>query len=189
MGGIPVLEGTHDRHRRPLGRRQRGNGLADVRSEAERQQQLLGASDLAAPADPPSSSGLVAAPEAEVVDRRQRRHEAEVLVDDADLLALGLAERPQVDGLAAELHVGAVVGPHVAGEQLDQRRLARAVLPDERMDLAGQDLERRPVEGHLTWIGLGASDVEDVPERTGERLGPDVLDCPTRVALGQPPRR
>ena len=61
LGGIPVLEGTHDRHRRPLGRRQCGDGLADVRSESERQQQLLGAGDLAAPADPAAARRLVAA--------------------------------------------------------------------------------------------------------------------------------
>ena len=54
LGRVPVLQRAHDRDRRPLGRRQRGDGLADVGGEAEREQQFLGACDLAPPADPPA---------------------------------------------------------------------------------------------------------------------------------------
>ena len=66
---------------------------------------------------------------------RQRRHEREILVDGVD------PERPRVvDG--AERHLLAVdedpapVGPQEAGQDLDQRRLAGAVVADEAEHLA-----------------------------------------------------
>ena len=50
---------------------------------------------------------------------------------------------PEVEGGAVEFCLAAGIGGVVAGERLDQRRLAGAVLAHERMDLSGLDLERR----------------------------------------------
>ena len=52
------------------------------------------------------------------------------------------------------------IGGDLAGQDVDQRRLARAVLADERMDLAGDDVEVHAVEradageGHRDAAGL-----------------------------------
>ena len=48
----------------------------------------------------------------------------------------------------------ALVGRIEAGHQLDQRRLARAVLANQRIDLAGPHLERNVVEREYAWKGL-----------------------------------
>src|SRR5712691_176971 len=79
--------------------------------------------------------------EEHVVGNRQRRHEGEILVDGVD------AERPGVvDG--ADGHVLAVdegpsaVRPQEAGEDLDQRRLARAVVAHQPEHLALRQVHR-----------------------------------------------
>ena len=108
-------------------------------------------------------------------------------MDDAQLPTLAALERPQVDGLAAEGHVCAVIGPHVAGEQLDQRRLARPVLADEGMHLSGADLERRVVERDLTGIGLGQRpDVEDGCRRFPRSASPSPTVAAAAAAVGRP---
>ena len=76
----------------------------------------------------------------EVVHRVELEHQAEVLVDEAQPVGDRVAERER---LAVELRDGSRIGRVVAGERLDQRRLAGAVLADERVDLAGADLDRR----------------------------------------------
>src|SRR5215216_3466795 len=50
---------------------------------------------------------------------------------------------PKVERRAVELRAAAGIGSVVARQRLDQRRLARAVLAHERVDLAGLDVERR----------------------------------------------
>ena len=75
-------------------------------------------------------------------------------MDDADPVALGTRQVPQVDVLTTEAHIAAVVGLDVSAEQLDQRRLARAVLADERVDLAGHHLQVCVSEGALARVRL-----------------------------------
>ena len=53
---------------------------------------------------------------------------------------------PSSNGLAVELGVGAVVRLVVAGERLDERRLARAVLAHQGVDLARADVDRDVLE-------------------------------------------
>src|SRR5690606_11331117 len=64
----------------------------------------------------------------------------EVLVHDLDAEVRGVARRVQVDDLALEAHLAAVVGLHT-GDSLDEGRLAGTVVADERGDLAGVRLE------------------------------------------------
>jgi len=63
-----------------------------------------------------------------------------------------------------------VIGLHVAAEQLDQRRLARTVLADERVDLARTHLQRGTIERHLARICLGQ--IDDVENGRGARIAP-----------------
>ena len=104
----------------------------------------------------PPKPGQVAGREGEVLDGVQRADEAEVLVHEADAgVGGGLAvaeRRAVVRGPTPVASSG--VGLVVAGEDLDQRRLAGAVLADEGVDLAGGDVERNVVEGDLPGKGL-----------------------------------
>ena len=81
----------------------------------------------------------------DVLRDRQVREQARLLVDDRD------AQRPRVRG-PADLRRLAVeadrsrVGLMDAGQDLDQRALAGAVLADQAVDLAGQQLQRDVVE-------------------------------------------
>ena len=100
--------------------------------------------------------------EGEVLPRVEHPDQAEVLVDEADAgIARGLPvaerERLAVDPRLRRRRVGLVV----AGEDLDQGRLAGAVLADERMHLTRSDVDADVVQGDLSGEGL----------RTGARCG------------------
>ena len=79
----------------------------------------------------------------QVVHGAELDDEPEVLVDEAQpVVAVGRLPESS-NGSPSSHATRAGVGRVVAGERLDQRRLAGAVLADERVDLAGRDLERR----------------------------------------------
>ena len=79
-------------------------------------------------------------PDEDVLLDREVRHEIELLIDDGDAEVLRLAGAVEDDRLAVEDDLAAVrlVDP---GEDLHQRALAGAVLPDEPEDFAGMDFE------------------------------------------------
>ena len=83
--------------------------------------------------------------EAQVLEHRQRRHEAEVLVHEghAEPAVVAGLER-QGDGFAVEAHLATLVGRVEAGEDLDERRLAGAVLAEKPVNLS-----RHHVEAHV----------------------------------------
>ena len=93
----------------------------------------------AAPVEQAEAARLAA--EEDVLGHRAVGDEVDLLVDRADPVSLRLlrrahGERPAVeDDLAGVLGVG-------AGQDLDHRRLAGAVLADQRMHLGRQHLER-----------------------------------------------
>src|SRR3954470_23726921 len=72
--------------------------------------------------------------------------EREVLVDGLDPQPARVERRVQLDRLALEDDLAGVGLVH-AGQRLDQRRLAGAVVADERDDLAGVDGEARAAQG------------------------------------------
>ena len=79
---------------------------------------------------------------AHVLGDGERVEEAEVLVDDGD--SGGVCLRPphrQADRAAVEGEPRARVGGMDAGQDLDERRLARSVLPGQPVDLPGRDGE------------------------------------------------
>ena len=119
------------------------------------------------------ASGLLARPHAraprvvgaepDVVEHRAGLGDEDLLEDREDAAALRLARRPdRRDELAVELDLSGVRGVDAA-EDLDHRRLAAAVLADERVDLAGPQLEGGVADGLGRPERLG--DVGDAQQR------------------------
>ena len=105
----------------------------------------------------------------------EHRRQGDV-VDDAeaterarDLVRAGQAEagdpvRRDPGDVPAVEHDRAAVGPVVAADHVDQRRLARPVGPDEAQDLAGADLEchaRQGLEAAERLLHVGAAEQRD----------------------------
>jgi hypothetical protein len=102
------------------------------------------------------------APEQQVLGDRQPGHERQLLVHHRDAGPLRVRRASQALQLAVDPHLAAVgaVGVH-AGEHLEQRRLARAVLAAEAEDLAGAGGEIRPGErAHAAEALLDAGHLE-----------------------------
>src|SRR6185312_13542722 len=89
----------------------------------------------------------------EVLRHRQVGQQAELLVDDADAGGAHLGGARVADLLAVD-QIGPLVAPDGAGEDLDQRALARPVLTGEAHDLAGAELERDAAERLDRPVGL-----------------------------------
>src|SRR5256886_11220558 len=81
----------------------------------------------------------------DVLSRGQMRHEAQLLMDDADAELLRRSRRGNVHLRAAQADPPGV--PAVdAGEDFHERRLTRAVLPAERVDFAPAKLKAAAAE-------------------------------------------
>ena len=137
---LPALQRRGDRHHGPLDRRCGGQRAVDVEIDAEAGEDAVGLLRLLAPAHAAHRPVREAPVQREVVHRVELEDEAEVLVDEAQPVGDRV---PEVERGAVELGTAAGIGRVVAGERLDQRRLAGAVLAHERVDLAGLDVERR----------------------------------------------
>ena len=81
---------------------------------------------------------------------RQRQ----LLVDQPDAQPIGLGRVADLDRPAVHLD-RAGVGPHDAAQHLDQRRLPRAVLAEQGVDLAGPQVEIDPGQRHHAAEPLG----------------------------------
>src|SRR5262245_44229940 len=103
------------------------------------------------PEQPPDGTADPAlAPEVHVGCDVESGRDREVLVDGLDPELARVARRPKRGARAVEPDL-ARIGLQRAGQRLDQRRLARAVVADDRRDLAGQQVEVRARErGHVT---------------------------------------
>ena len=106
------------------------------------------------------------APDEEVLRDREVGHQVELLVDDADAELLRVLGRDRLVGLAVEEEL-ALVGVVDAGQQLHQRRLAGAVLADQREDLAGVQVEVHVLE--RLDAGEALADALDVEEELSHR--------------------
>ncbi len=113
----------------PLGRTVR------VEVDAEVAEELPGPGPHGAAVDAAEPAERLPA-QVDVLGDRQVGKARGLLVDDGDPGRLGLGRAAEVDGLAAELDHAGVAAVHAAHD-LDQRGLARAVLPHERVDGAG----------------------------------------------------
>ena len=111
-----------------------------VLRETDPREELDGLPVGAVPADDAVRGRLVA--EEDVLGDRQLGDQGELLVDDHDPGGLALPDVLELDDLSLEDDV-AVIGPVRvdAAEHLHQRRLAGAVLPADRVDVAAVDGE------------------------------------------------
>ena len=89
---------------------------------------------------------LVLEPEHQVLGHGERGHQAEVLVHHADPVRGRVVGRAQAHPLPIDAHL-ARVGPVQAGEDRAERRLARPVLAQQPVDLAGAQIEIHPIVG------------------------------------------
>ncbi len=80
-------------------------------------------------------------------------------MDEAQTMGESCIRAVDRDGMAFNGDVG-LIGRDDSGEDLDERRLARAVLPHQRMNFTGRDLERNRAQRRRAVIGLG-----DIGER------------------------
>jgi ABC-type sugar transport system ATPase subunit len=132
-----------------IGRQPRRFGLVDTRTMQKQAKSLLAQYDIdidvvlgeqrlglllhRTGVDEPESSRLAA--DIEILRHRQVRQEIHLLVDGADAQLLGVHGVAHRHGFAVKFD-GPAVGLVDAGQHLDQRRLAGAVLAEQGMDFA-----------------------------------------------------
>ena len=156
---LPVPEGTRNGDTRALGLREVAYWSADIEIEAE----LAHHRCCLAPLVPPANSTAEAC--REPASKTQVLNDTEV-VDESNgpgernenlrrARGRGMTER---HGRSFDLDDRAVFGVMEPRKQLDERRLPRAVLPDECVNLSGSDLERHVAQGarstkrlHIRW--------------------------------------
>ena len=108
-------------------------------------------------------------PDEDVLRHVDARDDLRLLVDDADAGRAGVAWGGEVEGLAVHRQ-RARVRLVVAVEDLEQRRLAGAVLAQEREELAGPDVERDVGQGLHVGEGLGHA-TDSRARREGRLVG------------------
>ena len=172
----PALEGGGDGDDRALDRRGVLQRPVHVDVHAEPPDERPRGPLLLGPVDRPEPRARVPAAQGQVVDGAELGDEPEVLVDEAQPV-VAVADARQLERLAVEPRERARVGRVVAGEGLDERRLATPVLAHERVDLAGRDLER-----HVAQRARPA-------ERLGQPLEPQHGRRAGRLRLGGGDRR
>ena len=170
-GAALVVDGAGDGDDRCGRRPQRSRAVRTASTSSPRSAMAIPRrpSALRPPADPPEAVGAVAAPEHDVLDHVERRHQPEVLVDEAQPEPWPAPGDTESQRLARARRCRAGIGRVVAGEDLDQRRLAGPVLADEGVDLARADVMSDAVEDDLT----------------GERLR-EPVDLEHRLVPGEP---
>ena len=172
--GVPALQRGGDGDDRALDRRGLGQRLGDVEVDGERREEPASQSGLLAPPDAPEAGAGEAAVQGQVVDRVQLEDQAQVLVDEAQAGGVAVPSVPELadlDGLAVEDDLRARVGMVVARQHLDEGGLARAVVTDQGVHLAGADVE--------------VDVVERLRARERLRQVPDLEDQPVGVRLSR----
>jgi hypothetical protein len=102
------------------------------------------------------------ATEKDVLRDVQIRDQREFLEDDGDTKRAGIGGAGDGDPPALDLDIAAI-GRIGAVQRLDQRRLSRAILTEDDMDLAGIDVERYVLERMHT--GKGFVDADQTQQR------------------------
>ena len=143
---FPALQRGDDRDDHALHGREQRHRPMDVDLEVEPLQQLAGLAGLLAPVDRAEAAAGERVAKREVVHHAELEHEPEVLVHEVEAVMALVGDGGHVERLALEPRLRARVGLVVAGERLDQRRLARAVRADEGEHLVLEDLERHVLQ-------------------------------------------
>src|SRR3712207_4961657 len=84
----------------------------------------------------------------------ERGRHGKRLMHRLDAVSLRIERSPQLNRVAVEQDL-ALVGDDRPGQALDERRLARAVVPDDSEDLAGIEVEGGVVERRHVPVALG----------------------------------
>ncbi len=140
-----------------------------VDRDAQPLEEALGLGVHRRPVDPAGAAERLAAHE-DVLGDRQVGEQRRLLVDHRDAGRLGLGGRAEVDVVTLEPERAAVALVD-ARHDLDQRGLAGAVLPDERVDRAGVDGQAARPQGTHGAERLG--DVRQLEDRYGHGVTPD----------------
>jgi hypothetical protein len=195
----PAVERPCDRDDGPLGGGELRDGRTDVERHAERLDHLLGPAPLRRARGPAQHAPAEVPSEIEVLDRREHRDEPKVLVDEVQT-GVGSPAPQGFARLVPHEDLSTGVGVVDAREDLHQRRLARAVLPDEGHDLAMVDAQRDAIERDQTRERL--RDLADLQERRRARggsaghrvhavypheIGPTRGRCGLRLAIARSP--
>jgi hypothetical protein len=136
-----------------LARRERRHRPVERHAERHAGQEGLEPIEFLPPVD---HRGRVGAAGDEILGRRQRGHEGEMLIDHADSERLRVARILHVDFSLVE-QKGSLVRGIEAHHAFNEGRLARAVLAQKRMKRARGDLDRHIVERSETPESLGHS--------------------------------
>jgi hypothetical protein len=127
-------------------------------------------------------------PQKQVLLDRHVGHQAELLEHGADPPLPGVVDGAEVHRPALELDL-AGVGTEGAGHDADEGGLARAVLPEEHVDLAGPEVEIHPVERlHAREPFAEAAQAEERRGLGDGRRSPRVLGTAPRHAAAPSPR-
>ena len=135
----------------------------DIDLEAPQDRGRLGIE--AAPIDQAQAARL--APEKDVLGDAAQGHEVDLLIDGGDAGVLRRMRCREVDRPIRQGDLARIL-PVGAGQDLDHRRLAGAVLSDERHDLARRDLQGGVGQGGNAGEGLAHGPHGD--ERRHDRL-------------------
>ena len=122
-----------------VGDRQAPNRPVGSQLDAETVDQALHLAVHRPAVDAPERAERVVAHD-DVLRDAQIREQRRLLIDDRYAGVAGVMRRVEVDDLTGGQHL-AGVPPYDAGEHLDERRLAGAVLADQAADLAGAEHE------------------------------------------------
>ena len=168
-----VQHRARDLHHLLLGRAEHAHGGGRVDVEIERLQELLRRDvDTAQPVE----EGLLA--QEQVLRHRHRRDQAGFLEHHRDALVARFQRRAQLHRPAFHQHL-ARAQRHHAGHHLGQRRLAGAVLAEQRVDLAAAQREVDRLDGGYARVFLGGlAQLEHGLDRGGRaRLGGHGVGC------------
>ena len=133
--------------------------------DLERGEQRLGLRPHGAPVDP-AAAGARRMAEEDVLGDGEFGKEQQLLIDGRDPGALGFLGRGEARRAPVDQDL-AGVRLIDAGDDLDQRRLARAVLAEQRVNLAGADVERDAAQ--RAHAGKALLEVAHLEQRGGRR--------------------
>jgi hypothetical protein len=168
------MHGARDLDELLLGDRQRADQRVRPERRAEARQHVLAAARHRRAVDgaPAPVAAAQLAPDVDVLRDGEVRREAQLLIDHRDA-GIARGERAvDVDALAVDQDFAAGVGTIRAREDFHQRRLARAVLAHQRVDLARIDGQADVVErAHGRERLADSAHFEQRPRRLRSRHG------------------
>ena len=123
--------------------------------------------------------------EHDVLDRAEMRHEVELLIDHADAEPLGRARRRRSCTRVPSISILPASARMRAGEDLHQRRLARAVLADRAQHFAGANSNETPSSARTPGndFAIPPSRAAARSDRPGRYFASAFVKVPTGTAI------